>query len=244
MSDLPDPVKGGKKKDKTQLLLVAGTVILIAIGYIALKRGGGSSGGATPTQTGAESGGTTGEQTTDQSKWDSLNGKLADLANQIKGLTPTGSTVPPTGGSTGTTGGTPAVHPVGSGSTTAPGSALRKLVTKPVTAGKRAGSVQPGAGASSSSHSYTVRQGDTLSAIAKQFGTTWQKLYEANQTTIKTTATTHGQFNAKDPGHWIYGGEKLAIPGHPASKAGTSTAETTHATPTVPVTKAHPTQKG
>ncbi|WP_181809718.1 LysM peptidoglycan-binding domain-containing protein, partial [Streptomyces shenzhenensis] len=39
------------------------------------------------------------------------------------------------------------------------------------------------AGTSSTGH-YTVREGDTLSQIAERHGTTWQRLYAANEAVI------------------------------------------------------------
>lgn len=217
--------KGKGKKDHTQVWILVGTGVLIVLGYLALKRGGGG-GGSTPTQTGAEGGGNTGDQQTDQSWRDSLNGKIADLSAQIAGLKKT----PPTSGSTpsnpSTPGTKPPAMPPGTkppGKTTPPGKALRIITTPKIGAGKRAPSVNPNAGASGSSRSYTVKQGDTLASIAKRFGTTWQKIYEANQAGIQSAAKSHGQWNPKDPGHWIYGGQKLSIPGAPKSTGGTTT---------------------
>lgn len=48
---------------------------------------------------------------------------------------------------------------------------------------------------------YTVKQGDNLSTIAKKYGTTWQKIYNANKSTIGSNANL------------IYAGTKLTIPG-------------------------------
>jgi peptidoglycan-N-acetylglucosamine deacetylase len=58
------------------------------------------------------------------------------------------------------------------------------------------GSAEPG-----SSGTYTVRPGDTLSAIAARYGTDWQQLYAANSTAI-----------GPDPAN-IRVGQQLTIPG-------------------------------
>lgn len=61
--------------------------------------------------------------------------------------------------------------------------------------------------------SYTVRSGDTLSAIAKKHcgGTAnWTKLYDANAATIEETAKAHGK-SSSDHGHWIWPGEVLQL---------------------------------
>lgn len=43
---------------------------------------------------------------------------------------------------------------------------------------------------------YEIRKGDSLSKIAKQYGTTWQKIYEMNKDVIKNPDLIH-------PGHKI-----------------------------------------
>jgi peptidoglycan-N-acetylglucosamine deacetylase len=53
----------------------------------------------------------------------------------------------------------------------------RPLQAGPAVGGS--GSAEPGSGGT-----YTVRQADTLSAIAARYGTDWQQLYAANRTTI------------------------------------------------------------
>ena len=56
--------------------------------------------------------------------------------------------------------------------------------------------------ASTPSRDYTIRSGDSLSKIAKQFygdAADWQKIYQANKDTIK------------DP-NMIYPGQKIKIP--------------------------------
>jgi len=248
MPELPgggEPGKPGKKKDKTQMWILIGTFTLVALGYLALKssKGGGLGGSAaTPTATGAESGGNTASDQLSQSQFNQLSGQIAELTGRLKNLPTT-----VVGGGPGGNASTPAVHPETPGGKT-PVPILHNITTKPIRAGKRAGPVEPHPGAKSgSSKTYTVKQGDTLSGIAKQFGTTWQALYAANQKTVSGEAKSHGSFNAKDPGHWIYSGEKLTVPGkpgadhaaHPASKAGGST----HDSPKV-VAKAHPPVKG
>lgn len=43
---------------------------------------------------------------------------------------------------------------------------------------------------------YEIKKGDSLSKIAKQYGTTWQKIYEMNKDVIKNPDLIH-------PGHKI-----------------------------------------
>lgn len=62
---------------------------------------------------------------------------------------------------------------------------------------------------------YTVKRGDTLWAIAKQYygsGNKYTIIYDANKDLIETTAKNHGKVNS-DHGHWIWPGEVLTIPG-------------------------------
>lgn len=59
---------------------------------------------------------------------------------------------------------------------------------------------------------YTVKQGDNLSTIAKKYGTTWQKIYNANKSTIGSNANL------------IYAGTKLTIPGTSNTTTNKSTA--------------------
>lgn len=56
---------------------------------------------------------------------------------------------------------------------------------------------------------YIVRRGDTLSYIAKKYGTTWQDIYNKNKTMIDNDAKRHG---AKNNYHnFIYEGQVLTI---------------------------------
>ena len=62
--------------------------------------------------------------------------------------------------------------------------------------------------------SYTVKKGDTLWGISKQFygtGSKWKTIYEANKTIIEKTAKKYGKKSSSN-GHWIYPGCKLSIP--------------------------------
>lgn len=61
---------------------------------------------------------------------------------------------------------------------------------------------------------YTVVNGDTLWGISKKFysdGSKWQKIYDANKSTIEAEAKKHGKASSSN-GHWIWAGEKLVIP--------------------------------
>ena len=62
---------------------------------------------------------------------------------------------------------------------------------------------------------YTIKAGDTLSAIAKQYGTDWRTLYEANKDVIG-------------------GNPNMIRPGQTLSLPGTEPVTATPATPTAP----------
>jgi len=69
----------------------------------------------------------------------------------------------------------------------------------------------PAPSTASSTTYYTVVKGDTLWAIAKRkYGDPlkWTKIWEAN----KSMLIARDKRNATDHGHWIYPGQKLAIP--------------------------------
>lgn len=66
----------------------------------------------------------------------------------------------------------------------------------------------------SQNKSYTVKSGDCLWNIAKKFygnGSSWKKIYNANKSTIESTAKKYGKKSSSN-GHWIYPGTKLTIP--------------------------------
>jgi LysM repeat protein len=57
---------------------------------------------------------------------------------------------------------------------------------------------------------YTVKSGDTLSAIASRFNTTWQNLYNMNKATINNDAAAHNIYSQQY--NYIWPGEKLVVP--------------------------------
>ena len=64
------------------------------------------------------------------------------------------------------------------------------------------------------SKSYTVKSGDCLWNIARQFygnSSKWTTIYEANKTVIENTAKKYGRASSSN-GHWIYPGTVLTIP--------------------------------
>lgn len=66
-----------------------------------------------------------------------------------------------------------------------------------------------------SSRTHTVKSGDTLWGIASKYygsGTSWQKIYSANSSTIEATAKRYRGGRGSDNGHWIYPGTVLTIP--------------------------------
>lgn len=86
---------------------------------------------------------------------------------------------------------------------------------------------------------YTIKKGDTLWGISKQFygaGSKWKTIYEANKDIIESTAKKYGK-KSSDNGHWIYPGVTLTIPG-----VGGTTSTTTKKT-TTPTTTAEKTEK-
>lgn len=64
-------------------------------------------------------------------------------------------------------------------------------------------------GASNSSVNYTVQRGDTLSGIARKYGTTWQDIYNKNKTLIDSDAQRHGV--RANYYNFIYAGQVLKI---------------------------------
>jgi nucleoid-associated protein YgaU len=65
----------------------------------------------------------------------------------------------------------------------------------------------------SSSGTYTVVSGDTLSGIASRKcggASKWPSLYSANSSVIEAAAKKHGK-SSSDHGHWIYPGTTLQL---------------------------------
>ncbi|GIN71126.1 phage-like element PBSX protein XkdP [Bacillus sp. J14TS2] len=65
--------------------------------------------------------------------------------------------------------------------------------------------------AAAKTKTHTVKSGDTLWALAVKYyknGTQWKKIWEKN----KKLLTDRDKRNLKQPGHWIYPGQKLTIP--------------------------------
>lgn len=69
--------------------------------------------------------------------------------------------------------------------------------------------------ASQQNQTYTVKKGDCLWNIAKEYyenGAQWKKIYNANKTIIENTAKKYRKGKGSSNGHWIYPGTKLTIP--------------------------------
>lgn len=74
----------------------------------------------------------------------------------------------------------------------------------------------PGAITNGNITTHTVTSGQTLWGLALWYygaGPHWVKIYEANKAQIQWVAAAAGLWNPKDPGHWIFPGMDLVIPG-------------------------------
>jgi hypothetical protein len=63
---------------------------------------------------------------------------------------------------------------------------------------------------------HVVVPGDTLWDLARTYygsGTQWYRIYNENQALIQSGAVAAGLWNPYDPGHWIFPGQSLTIPG-------------------------------
>lgn len=96
-----------------------------------------------------------------------------------------------------------------SGSGTPTPAVAASTVTPTSQVGTTVGSVAS-AGNTGRTKSYTVKSGDTLVDIAASHGTSWQSLYQSNQSTIESTAKAHG-FADSNHGWWIFPGEVLSV---------------------------------
>lgn len=79
----------------------------------------------------------------------------------------------------------------------------RKIKQKKKTKTKRPSKASP--------KTYTVKKGDTLWDLAGKFygsSTKWRKIWNAN----KTAMIKRSKRNIRQPGHWIFPGQKLKIP--------------------------------
>lgn len=84
---------------------------------------------------------------------------------------------------------------------------ITKYVKKTVT--------RPASAAPANKGNYTVKSGDNLWSIARQYyggtGSDWEKIYNANADVIESTAQQYGRSDS-DHGWWIYPGTVLVIP--------------------------------
>ena len=87
--------------------------------------------------------------------------------------------------------------------------------SKAKTTTSTANTARSGDNEASKSKSYTVKSGDCLWSIAKQFygnGAKYTVIYNANKTVIENTANKYRNGKGSSNGHWIYPGTKLTIP--------------------------------
>jgi nucleoid-associated protein YgaU len=192
--------------------MVAGTLVLVALAYLTLKKTGASSSSGTAAvpgstaATGAEGGGTPATTASgNQSYFDSINGQLANLTSAIANLKP--STTSPV-----------VTPPVKTPGVTVP--LINPSITNAGSTKKKNGGINTGNGASTTQTHYSVKKGDTLSSIAKQFGTSWQSIYAANKTTIDTTAKSHGYTSNLQ--NWIFPGESVTVAKKTVNKPATT----------------------
>jgi LysM repeat protein len=90
------------------------------------------------------------------------------------------------------------------------GTRKQVVINKPTTPP----AVQPAPKPADESKKYTVKRGDCLWKISKQFygtGTKWKTIYNANKTVIENTAKKYGKKSSSN-GWWIYPGTQLVIP--------------------------------
>ncbi len=80
---------------------------------------------------------------------------------------------------------------------------------KPPTAGP--GIPRPPSKPVKAPRTYVVKHGDTLSSIAKRYGTTWQSLWTYNTTSGNRPAATIAQLKKRGP-NLLYAGETIYIP--------------------------------
>ncbi len=232
--------------------MVGGTIALVVIAYLTLKKmGGGSSGGASSGGVGsAGSGGATesaGSAAGNQSQLDSLTSQIGILNNKVTDLT---SLIPIRGPEHGTgllPG--PAITPGedhktalppdhnGHGTGLLPAPPLVHTVTpkSPTTPKPRV--AVPGGNDivhKPSTGSYTVKKGDTLSSIGRRFGESWQTLYKANKKVVGSNPNL------------ILPGQKLVVNAtapHPATPAKPAT-PSSGTWKQVPMKPAHPPTHG
>lgn len=80
---------------------------------------------------------------------------------------------------------------------------------------------------STSASTYTVKRGDTLWAISKEYlgaGNRYTEIYNLNKDIIEKTARNHGK-TSSDNGYWIWEGTVLLIPGSEGKNSKTTTVE-------------------
>lgn len=98
------------------------------------------------------------------------------------------------------------------GLTNATAQLTQKIGSLPTSAPAPAPAPAPSTPAPASPKTYTVKSGDTLSAIAQRYtgnANRWQELYRANASVIDSTARARGKAAG---GHWIFPGTVLVIP--------------------------------
>ena len=183
----------GKKDQKKQTLMVVGTVVLVVLAWLTYRKMGSAanSGTASPQSsgsTGAVAGGTgtAGADAGAQSQSDTLvgmlgiqNGRITDLTATIAGLNsrlasdekllhdlqPKNPNAPVV---------KPFIHNPIVKPTPAPW--IHKVIPKP--------GPKPTPKPKPTTSTYTVKKGDTLSAIGKAHGESWQTLYAANKKVV------------------------------------------------------------
>lgn len=203
--------KGGKADKRRQQLMVGGTVVLVVIGFLTLKKmgsGSGSGSGSGVSGSGPVAGG--GEPAAvaagNQSQIDNLTSQVGILNGKVTDLTAL-LPLPNPGHGTGLLPHAPIVH------NTTPKTPSTHKPKK----------VAPTKNPATSTGTYTVKKGDSLSSIGRRFGETWQQLYAANKKEVGSNPNL------------IHPGDKLKVNvkpvSHPAAPASPNVSTGMHAAP-------------
>lgn len=185
-----NPAKPGLMTGKYKWYVVGGLGIVAVLVFFFVSRSNSNAAGGTSSNTGTGASGAGLDPTTEAMLQSALQGASAGTysgGGAIQG--PAGPAGP--AGPTGATGAAGAPGKAGAPGT--PGKVITPPAKTPTPPKKPAPKPSP--------KTYTVKSGDTLSGIAKQFGiSSWQTLYNTNRTVVGSNPNK------------IFPGQKLTIP--------------------------------